>query len=59
MSMHLKIVSVMTLGCLVYIPLQLCDQEKKSYNYNSTHRDMHKILYAEGGLILSGKSDNS
>lgn len=59
MSMHSKIESVTTLGCLVYIPLQLCDQEGKSYNYNSTHRDMRKILYAEGGLILSGKSDNS
>lgn len=48
----------MTLGCLVYIPLQLRDQEGKIYNYNSAHRDMCKILYAEGGLILSGKSDN-
>lgn len=54
-----KILSVMTLGCLLYIPRQLRDQEGKIYNYNSIHRDMRKILYAQGGLILSGKSDNS
>lgn len=48
-SRHPKTVSGMVLGCLMYIPLQLLDQEEESYNCNFTHRDMHKILYEEDG----------